>query len=101
MTDAPGKEVFTLPFAQESYLNSSVITVIVSLKASRHACAALRLYITSLQVDDIHFRLDSYFLQRESETLKAMITNSKSDSIHLQNATLAQLTALWRFFYEG
>ena len=54
-----------------------------------------------LQVDDVHFRLDSHFLIRESETLKAIITTSKSDSIHLQKATAAEFGALWRFFYEG
>ena len=54
-----------------------------------------------LQVDDTHFRLDSHFLQRESETLKAIITASEADSICLKNVTAAEFRALWRFFYKG
>jgi len=79
---APDKEVFTLrPFEKEGSLNSSMITVIV---------------------DDIHFRLDSHFLQRESEILKNIITASEeAGSICLQKVTAAEFRALWRFFYEG
>ncbi|KAG5641642.1 hypothetical protein DXG03_004550 [Asterophora parasitica] len=64
----------------ECFLESSMITVIV---------------------EDTKFRLDSHFLQRESETLKGMINSSKADSIHLDGATLAEFRALWRYFYEG
>ena len=54
-----------------------------------------------LQVEDIPFRLDSYFLQRESESLKAIINTSETDSFHLENVTATEFKALWRFFYEG
>ena len=53
------------------------------------------------QVEDTKFRLDSYFLQRESETLKGIITASKADSIRLEGVTVAEFRALWRYFYEG
>jgi hypothetical protein len=53
------------------------------------------------QVEDTKFRLDSYFLQRESETLKRIIAASKADSIRLEGATVAEFRALWRYFYEG
>jgi len=33
--------------------------------------------------------------------LKAIITASESDSIHLKNVSAAEFRALWRFFYEG
>jgi hypothetical protein len=54
-----------------------------------------------LQVDDIHFRLDSHFLLGESETLEDIITTTQTDSIRLQNVTAAEFRALWKFFYEG
>ena len=54
-----------------------------------------------LQVEDIHFRLDSHFLERESETLKTIIDKLETDSIRLKNAAATEFKALWRFFYEG
>ena len=86
-------------FKEEGSLNSSMITVIVSL--SRHTCCTLLYGHFLLQVDDIHFRLDSHFLLRESDTLKAIITASETDSIRLQNVSAVEFRALWRFFYEG
>ena len=76
-----------------------MITIIVSL----HPFYVVHYLqtILFLQVDDIHFRLDSYFLQRESEALKAIITASESDSVRLENTAAAEFGALWRFFYEG
>ncbi|KAF8345387.1 hypothetical protein F5887DRAFT_966566, partial [Amanita rubescens] len=55
----------------------------------------------SVIVEDTKFRLDSHFLQRESETLKAIIAASKADSIRLEGTTVAEFKALWRYFYEG
>ncbi|KAM6503839.1 hypothetical protein JOM56_000782 [Amanita muscaria] len=52
-------------------------------------------------VEDTKFRLDSHFLQRESETLKRIIAASKADLIRLEGATVAEFRALWRYFYEG
>ncbi|KAF8345371.1 hypothetical protein F5887DRAFT_917358 [Amanita rubescens] len=51
--------------------------------------------------EDTKFRLDSHFLQRESETLKAIIAASKADSIRLDGTTVAEFRALWGYFYEG
>ncbi|KAK2464830.1 hypothetical protein APHAL10511_003129 [Amanita phalloides] len=61
----------------------------------------LKSSMISVIVEDTKFRLDSHFLQRESETLKAIIAASKADSIRLEAATVAEFRALWRFFYEG
>ena len=86
---------------KEGSLNGSMITIIVSLQKM---LAVHRFFFTRyslLQVDDIHFRLDSHFLQSESETLKDIITSSDSDTIHLKNVSAAEFRALWRFFYEG
>ena len=86
-------------FEKEGSLNSLMITVIVSLQHMLAVHYFNRHFL--LQVDDIHFRLDSHFLQRESETLKAIIAESEVDSIRLQNVTAAEFRALCRFFYEG
>ena len=87
-------------FEKEGSLNSSMITIIVSFCMS-YACYTPVFYrrYSLIQVDDIHFRLDSHFLQRESKTLNAI--TSGTDSIRLQNVTVAEFRALWRFFYEG
>ncbi|KAM6491927.1 hypothetical protein JOM56_012565 [Amanita muscaria] len=61
----------------------------------------LESYMISVIVEDTKFRLDSYFLQRESETLRGIIAASKADSIRLKGATVAEFRALWRYFYEG
>ncbi|KAM6503779.1 hypothetical protein JOM56_000722, partial [Amanita muscaria] len=53
------------------------------------------------QVEDTMFRMDSHFLQRESETLRGIIAASKADSIRLKGTTVAEFRALWRYFYEG
>ena len=100
---APNEEDFPSrpSLEKEGSLNSLMITIIVS-PPSRHA--SLQLFYRRyhfLQVNDAQFRLDSHFLERESETLKAIIASSKSDSIHLQDVSAAEFRALWRFFYEG
>ena len=88
---------------KEGSLNSSMITIIVS-RPPFTACFSSTLFFYTrffLQVNDVQFRLDSHFLERESETLKAIITSSESDSIRLNDISAAEFRALWRFFYEG
>jgi hypothetical protein len=75
-------------------LNLKMITIIVSLQdifTEIHRFADFLFYRI-----DIHL-LDSYFLQRESETLKEIITTSEIDSIHLKNVSVARFRALRRF----
>ena len=84
---------------KEGSLNSSMITIIVSPAKLLYTVFFTRFFF--LQVNDIQFRLDSHFLERESETLKAIITESESDSIRLNDISAAEFRALWRFFYEG
>ena len=94
---AANEEDFTSGPVEDS-LDNSIITIIVSIQACLLYSTLQTLFP---QVDDIHFRLDSHFLQRESETLKVIIIASENDSIHLKNVTAAEFRALRRFFYEG
>ena len=85
---------------KEGSLNGSMTTIVVS-PPSFSSTLFFYTRLSCLQVNDIQFRLDSHFLERESETLKAIITSSESDSIRLNDVSAAEFRALWRFFYEG
>ena len=85
----------------ECILESSIISVLVHLHLQNILLGCQLTHFFIWQVKDTKFRLDSYFLQRESETLKGIITASKGDSIRLDGATIAEFRALWRYFYEG